>query len=113
MTNINHKISPLGERGQAHLSSIELKMGVPTIYLGGDMDYYEDLIKNRPYALYHEEIAKFPSYAEYFETNIEGILSHETIHIAIFQQTKNIHVTRDFDNIDRHEEISGFVGYDS
>ena len=98
---INIKINDDGCDDIAYVLPHDLMANRKIIYLGGNMETLKTRIKNdMRYKIpmkYREATA--PTEFMYNE-DMEQIISHETIHIAIWKLTKDLHTTRTLDNID-------------
>jgi len=108
MTTIDHKIGcdiPVN----GYIFQDEVESGKKIIYLGGDLEECERIFKYEPYMITDKRIPQlFNSYSHYLESQTESVISHEVIHLTIWDLTKSIQTCKMFDNIDALDEITGF-----
>ena len=105
---IEHKLGHIGE-SNAYVMPDDLLRGKRIMYFGGNMDKVTAVYNDEPERITDNRVYQFPSYIDYLITNTERIVSHETIHLLIYDLTKSIDTTRDYDNIDGNNEITPFT----
>jgi hypothetical protein len=112
---IEYAINPThGDLGQAYIIPDDLHAGKPVIYLGGTLEIMNRIMKNDPSRITDERVLKAGSWERYYEARIEQLITHENIHIFIFDVTNSEETTRNFDNIDLpYDAVSGYGLEDS
>ncbi len=91
-----------GERGvTACVDWLDLIVERPVIYLGGNTRKLNERLRRGEIIGFVPEIMYSENPSEtLFEKRIEKIISHEIMHIAVYNVTKNVVVTKMLDNID-------------
>ena len=94
---IDLRITPEGEnQSDAYVLLVELMKGIKRIYVGRNLDVVEPWFKDGLSIL---PSGLFNSQRDYYERNCENIISHETLHIVLYD-IKGEYTTRCLDNID-------------
>ena len=98
------------ETFNAYVQPQEIINGEKNIYLGGNIETLEKNFSEKPLEFRDSRIFLFNSYSHYLETNIERIISHEIIHLTIWDLTQSMKTVEDFDNIDLppQRSVTGF-----
>ena len=106
---IDYKVGDVG-LGSAYLYDAEVNEGKKIVYLGGNIEMCNRIMKNRPEQFLDERIPKhFSSYKGFLVSNIESVLSHESIHLTIWDLTHSMEAVKQFDNIDNRGQITGLI----
>jgi len=107
--DIDYDITPdyNEETHNAYILSSQLILGRPVIYLGGNIEEMDKLMKYSPDLVINPKIFDYETRADYLTDEAESIITHEVLHIVLYKTSGSIHVTRSFDDIDRCKVISG------
>lgn len=98
-----------GESSQyahAHLKPDDLRTNDYCIYLGGDLGEQDRINKDHPNYLKDKRILRYPSVGSFLESFCVGLITHEFIHLIIFELTHSMLAVRDFDSVDVKDQIS-------
>ncbi len=104
---VRYQINDTGKSilAHAHVKTDDLLVNDYCIYLGGDIDEQNRIHKHHPEYIKDKRILRYQSSGEFIEAFCEGLITHEVIHLVIFDLTRELEITRDFDTIDKKDQI--------